>query len=239
MIQYRVPPRSVAHLSIYLRRFSIAKGMGMLWIGGIWGWFSSRCSLGYLLGTPLTSLFFLKEFGLHQSNSRSISLALLHISCMSVSFLPTSFSCLLCPPSHILSSLSPPPLSRPAQLILNKDPACRLGSRSSDDIFNHPFFASIDWTALNKRLIPPPFDPCKNLTHDLDTTNFEKEFTKLPMYSMEEIEAHSSSPNKTSAVGSSSYNNGNGSNGSPSLSHGPFSQFTFGEDSFLERIASR
>jgi serine/threonine protein kinase len=142
------------------------------------------------------------------------------------------------PPSSLLSSSSlllSFIVSLISQLILNKDPACRLGSRSSDDIFNHPFFSSIDWTALNKRLISPPFDPCKNLTNDLDTTNFEKEFTKMPMYSMEEMEARTS-PVRGMTV---SPGNTNPYNNSPLMSSGPFSQFTFGEDSYLERIASR
>ena len=146
-------------------------------------------------------------------------------ACQSPSFVPFSSSSF--PLSFIVSLIS--------QLILNKDPACRLGSRSSDDIFNHPFFSSIDWTALNKRLISPPFDPCKNLTNDLDTTNFEKEFTKMPMYSMEEMEARTS-PVRGMTV---SPGNTNPYNNSPLMSSGPFSQFTFGEDSYLERIASR
>lgn len=114
---------------------------------------------------------------------------------------------------------------------MNKDPVYRLGSRSSQEIFGHPFFASIDWVALNKRMITPPFDPCKNLTDDIDTTNFEKEFTTMPMYSMEEMEQRTTSPSAKVSPGEFSTNS--------YPNNGLFSQFTFGEDSYLERISAR
>jgi hypothetical protein len=120
-------------------------------------------------------------------------------------------------------------------LILNKDPACRLGSRSSEDVFNHPFFSTIDWVALNNRMIVPPFDPCKHLADDIDTTNFEKEFTHMPMYSMEDMEGGGGGGASTASTNFQS----SPTKSSPTIGGGPFSQFTFGEDSYLEWIASR
>lgn len=49
----------------------------------------------------------------------------------------------------------------------------------------HPFFASIDWDALYNRRVKPPFEPCKNLS-EVETTNFEKEFTVMPLHSVDE-----------------------------------------------------
>jgi len=47
------------------------------------------------------------------------------------------------------------------------------------------FFATIDWEALYRKNIQPPFQPCKNFD-ETDATNFEKEFTTLPVNSVDE-----------------------------------------------------
>ena len=39
----------------------------------------------------------------------------------------------------------------------------------------HPFFADVDWNALSKKMLTPPFKP--KLTGELDTSNFDPEFT--------------------------------------------------------------
>jgi serine/threonine protein kinase len=158
----------------------------------------------------------------------------LYLTRSAAHFMHVRFSPSLSPSSSYLSSTHVT-LLYPLQLILNKDPACRLGSRSSEDIFNHPFFATIDWVDLNNRNLTPPFDPCKHLADDIDTTNFEKEFTQMPMYSMEDMEGGPSSSSSASALNQQT----SPTKSSPVLGSGPFSQFSFGEDSYLEWIASR
>ena len=57
-----------------------------------------------------------------------------------------------------------------------KQPAKRLGSEKDFiEIKQHPFFASIDWVALSKKEIQPPFRPI--VTGKEDFSNFDKEFT--------------------------------------------------------------
>lgn len=68
--------------------------------------------------------------------------------------------------------------------LLNRNPLERLGANGGAEIRSHPFFATIDWDALYRRQIPPPFNPCKN--QDIaESSNFEKEFTTMPMQSMD------------------------------------------------------
>nr|NP_001287353.1 Akt kinase, isoform D [Drosophila melanogaster]NP_001287354.1 Akt kinase, isoform E [Drosophila melanogaster]NP_732114.1 Akt kinase, isoform A [Drosophila melanogaster]NP_732115.1 Akt kinase, isoform B [Drosophila melanogaster]AAF55275.1 Akt kinase, isoform A [Drosophila melanogaster]AAF55276.1 Akt kinase, isoform B [Drosophila melanogaster]AAL40001.1 SD10374p [Drosophila melanogaster]AHN57352.1 Akt kinase, isoform D [Drosophila melanogaster]AHN57353.1 Akt kinase, isoform E [Drosophila m len=61
--------------------------------------------------------------------------------------------------------------------LLAKDPKKRLGGGKDDvkEIQAHPFFASINWTDLVLKKIPPPFKP--QVTSDTDTRYFDKEFT--------------------------------------------------------------
>lgn len=60
--------------------------------------------------------------------------------------------------------------------LLNRNPKHRLGAnRDADELIEHPFFADIDWTALGKKVLVPPFKP--KLTSLADTSNFDPEFT--------------------------------------------------------------
>ncbi|XP_023035921.1 RAC serine/threonine-protein kinase [Drosophila willistoni] len=61
--------------------------------------------------------------------------------------------------------------------LLAKDPNARLGGGQDDvrEIQAHPFFASINWTDLVQKKIPPPFKP--QVTSDTDTRYFDNEFT--------------------------------------------------------------
>jgi hypothetical protein len=85
---------------------------------------------------------------------------------------------------------------------------------------NHRFFSDIDWGALNRYEVAPPFDPCRNHETEEDTTNFEKEFTNMPMYSVDE-------------------DPGNRPNLQSPSSDELFSQFTYEGDSYLGRLSSR
>lgn len=68
---------------------------------------------------------------------------------------------------------------------MNRNPLKRLGANGGQEVRSHPFFASIDWEALYRKSITPPFQPCRNFD-ETDATNFEKEFTMLPIHSVDE-----------------------------------------------------
>ncbi|XP_055600165.1 atypical protein kinase C isoform X2 [Uranotaenia lowii] len=66
---------------------------------------------------------------------------------------------------------------------LNKNPADRLGCSHQNafmDIVNHPFFKSIDWEALEDKMIIPPYRP--RIESDRDLANFPPEFTDEPVH---------------------------------------------------------
>lgn len=83
---------------------------------------------------------------------------------------------------HYPSSVSPS-ARRLLQGLLTKDPRNRLGSGPSDadEIKNNPFFADIDWSKLSTGEVTPPWRP--QIQGILDTSQFSKEFTEMPMYS--------------------------------------------------------
>lgn len=60
--------------------------------------------------------------------------------------------------------------------LLNRNPKHRLGAtRDAEELKDHPFFADIDWDALAKKNVVPPFKP--KLKGELDVSNFDPEFT--------------------------------------------------------------
>ncbi|CAO3692520.1 unnamed protein product [Rhizopus stolonifer] len=59
--------------------------------------------------------------------------------------------------------------------LLTRDPDERLGNKGSEEIKNHPFFASIDWRKLNQKKLQPPYKPSVESAYD--TQNFDDEFT--------------------------------------------------------------
>lgn len=60
--------------------------------------------------------------------------------------------------------------------LLNRNPKHRLGAiDDAEEIKAHPFFSDIDWVALSKKNIVPPFKP--KVKSVLDTSNFDPEFT--------------------------------------------------------------
>jgi serine/threonine protein kinase len=65
--------------------------------------------------------------------------------------------------------------------LLMRDPASRLGSRAAgvDEIKAHPFFRGIDWVALEKLEVEPPFKPTVSAS-DIDIGNFDATFTNEP-----------------------------------------------------------
>jgi len=64
--------------------------------------------------------------------------------------------------------------------LLNRNPRHRLGATDdAEELKKHPFFADIDWVALTKKTITPPFKP--KLKSETDTSNFDPEFTNAPV----------------------------------------------------------
>ncbi|KZV64842.1 Pkinase-domain-containing protein [Peniophora sp. CONT] len=60
--------------------------------------------------------------------------------------------------------------------LLNRNPKHRLGAqRDAEELKEHPFFKNIDWVALGKKQVTPPFKP--NVESDESTANFDPEFT--------------------------------------------------------------
>lgn len=51
---------------------------------------------------------------------------------------------------------------------------------------SHPFFSGLDWNLLYQRKIPPPYNPCKNQDTITYSSNFEEEFTNMPIQSVED-----------------------------------------------------
>ncbi|EAL88351.1 cAMP-dependent protein kinase-like, putative [Aspergillus fumigatus A1163] len=60
--------------------------------------------------------------------------------------------------------------------LLNRNPKHRLGAKGdAKELMAHPFFHDIDWEALARKDVIPPFKP--KLKSDTDTSNFDPEFT--------------------------------------------------------------
>ncbi|GAD94695.1 hypothetical protein AN4238.2 [Paecilomyces variotii No. 5] len=60
--------------------------------------------------------------------------------------------------------------------LLNRNPKHRLGAKDdAKELMAHPFFHDVDWEALNRKDVVPPFKP--KLKSDTDTSNFDPEFT--------------------------------------------------------------
>jgi len=65
--------------------------------------------------------------------------------------------------------------------LMQEDPEVRLGggSRDGEEVRCHEFFAGVDWPALERRQIAPPFRP--RLVGNEDVSNFDREFVNLPV----------------------------------------------------------
>jgi len=72
--------------------------------------------------------------------------------------------------------------------LLNRNPKHRLGAkRDAQELKEHPFFNGIDWEALARKEITPPFKPV--VESDESVSNFDPEFTTADIsnMSMEEV----------------------------------------------------
>lgn len=65
-------------------------------------------------------------------------------------------------------------------LLLHREPEKRLGSRGASEVKAHRFFKTVDWDGL--LWAEPPFKPSNPQSKEEgDTSNFDKEFTELPV----------------------------------------------------------
>ncbi|KAJ7276169.1 putative serine/threonine protein kinase [Mycena haematopus] len=65
--------------------------------------------------------------------------------------------------------------------LLNRNPKHRLGAvRDAEELKEHPFFSSIDWQALARKQITPPFKPV--VESDESTANFDEIFTSANLH---------------------------------------------------------
>lgn len=71
--------------------------------------------------------------------------------------------------------------------LLTREPLRRLGSGPDDakEIEKHPFFEEVEWDKLSKGDVPPPWDP--QIGGSLDTSQFDNEFTSMPMFSPQSV----------------------------------------------------
>jgi len=80
----------------------------------------------------------------------------------------------------------PASVSRPAKNVLKglltKDPTKRLGSGPSDaeEIKYHEFFSEINWDKLTNGEVDAPWAP--QISGNYDTSQFDKEFTNMPVF---------------------------------------------------------
>ena len=67
--------------------------------------------------------------------------------------------------------------------LLMRNVAHRIGAKANgfDELREHPFFDRIDWDELLARKVAPPWKP--PLQHCLDTSQFDNEFTSMPINS--------------------------------------------------------
>ncbi|KAF2217932.1 hypothetical protein CERZMDRAFT_64019 [Cercospora zeae-maydis SCOH1-5] len=83
---------------------------------------------------------------------------------------------ILSEPLHFPGPEIVPPAARDLlSKLLDRDATRRLGTNGAAEIKAHPFFHSIDWRKLLDRKYEPSFKP--NVVDELDTANFDKEFT--------------------------------------------------------------
>lgn len=112
--------------------------------------------------------------------------------------------------------------------LLNRNPSHRLGANGdADELMQHPFFADVDWNALSRKMLVPPFKP--KLKDHLDTSNFDPEFTSAL------TNGNASSMNARAAAVASGL--GGGTPLSPTM-QSAFKGFTFVDETNLSRLAA-
>lgn len=62
--------------------------------------------------------------------------------------------------------------------LLNRDPRARLGFNGVEEIKAHPYFSNIQWDALLRKELTPPYQP--KVSDEHDTSNIDETFTNMP-----------------------------------------------------------
>ncbi|KAH9899981.1 Pkinase-domain-containing protein [Cubamyces lactineus] len=92
--------------------------------------------------------------------------------------------------------------------LLNRNPKHRLGAqRDAAELKEHPFFKTIDWEALAKKQVTPPFKPV--VESDESVANFDPEFTSADVREqagLEEMDLDDADPSPNWVALSSSVN---------------------------------
>ncbi len=109
--------------------------------------------------------------------------------------------------------------------LLNRNPRHRLGANGdAEELKKHLFFSDIDWEALAKKNVVPPFKP--KLKSELDVSNFDPEFTTA-------LSGNASSLNARAAALASGL--GPASTPLSPTMQANFKGFTFVDDSVIEK----
>lgn len=81
----------------------------------------------------------------------------------------------------------PPFLSQQAcdfiHLLLQKDPAQRLGHRGIRDVMNHPFFLGVDWDAVHRRALPLPLTTASAHAREMENEPLEQPINEFDCFS--------------------------------------------------------
>jgi len=116
--------------------------------------------------------------------------------------------------------------------LLNRNPAHRLGAKAdAEELMAHPFFSDIDWNALSRKLVQPPFKP--KLKGELDVSHFDPEFTNALAAGPE-----ASSLNARAAALAAGISGDSSTPLSPTMQN-QFKGFTFVDESSLEQQFGR
>ncbi|KAL7682281.1 putative GPCR kinase, Phox domain, protein kinase-like domain superfamily, PX domain superfamily [Plasmopara halstedii] len=126
----------------------------------------------------------------------------------------------------------PPYVSRRAEALIRqlliRNPAERLGSNGAHQVKQHQFFEGIDWTALAKKQVVPPFRPCLSAINNGEIPlNFEAEFTRLPL------------PSADNAVASPRNSRGMATTAHARRDSDTFKDFTYENPGYLESVAKK
>ncbi|KAJ6510033.1 kinase-like domain-containing protein [Mycena vitilis] len=112
--------------------------------------------------------------------------------------------------------------------LLNRNPKHRLGAvRDAEELKEHPFFSSIDWAALARKQVTPPFKPV--VESDESTANFDEIFTSANLHEVGladmdlDIDEEDPSEDWVALAGSVSTHQPNGPLGSERESSAPVS----------------
>lgn len=75
------------------------------------------------------------------------------------------------------------------EVLLQKKPEERMGTQNgATEIKEHPWFADMDWNKMEQQLIEPVYLP--SINEDMGLDNFDSDFTKLPLQSVDVAGEH-------------------------------------------------